>query len=135
MSSLVKLANDSQIHKYLRLELAPGVECKPTLSLRGAELSGEPYCLLHSGAEAGMDADLADLKAKSRYKIELGRVTPYLYQALVHVNPALAELGTFLPETVILEPREPYVVSYIFQPFKNCDLTNLDWHVRMYIID
>nr|NIM44021.1 hypothetical protein [Nitrososphaeria archaeon] len=133
---LVKLVNDSQINRYLRLELAPEMEAVIAPSRRALQLQGgEPFYIKQTGEDAGTEVAGDELKGKSRYLVELGQITPYKYQGIIHINPDLNKLGVVGPVMAIAEPGEPTVISYTFQPFKNCDLTKLDWHVRIYLLD
>lgn len=97
--------------------------------------NGNPYYIKQTGEDAGEEVDGSELKGKSRYIVELGQIKPHRYQTLIQVNPDLHKLGVVGPASYIAEPAEPTVISFTFQPFKNCDLTKLDWYVRMYLID
>ena len=106
------------------------VPSRRALQLQG----GEPYFIKQTGEDAGDEVG-PELKGKSRYLVELGQIKPHRYQTLVQVNPDLHKLGVVGPACYIAEPSEPTVISFTFQPFKNCDLTKLDWYVRMYLVD
>lgn len=136
MNSLVKLVNESQINRYLNLEIAPKMEATIVPSRLALQLQkGTPFYIKQTGDDAGEEVDGSELKGKSRYLVELGQLTPHRYHAVIQVNPDLHKLGVVGPSSYIAEPKEPTVISYTFQPFKNCDLTKLEWHVRIYLLD
>ncbi len=137
MSSLVKLSTVSRINKHLNLKIAGGIETQFTASYMGVQLSGNPDVTLDSGAEKGKQLSLINgdkLSSKARYVIDLGSVSPNRYHAIVEVNPILHRLGN-IGHVNMVEPGEETIISLYFQPFTNCDLTNLDWYVRIYLLD
>lgn len=135
MSALVKLVNDSQVNRYLRLELAPNLDANISPSRRALQLQGTPYYIKQTGEDKGSEVGGDELKGKSRYSVELAKAVPHKYQIMIQVNPELSKLGMVQPSFHIAEPDEEVLISYTFQPFTNCDLTNLSWHVRMYLLD
>ena len=135
MSALVKLVNDSQITRYLNLQLAQEMEASIAPSRRALQLQGTPYFIKQTGEDKGAEVAASELKGKSRYLVEVAQLKPFKYQALIHVNPELNKLGILQPSLNIAEPNEETIICYTFQPFTNCDLTDLPWHVRIYLLD
>jgi len=132
----VKLSSPIRLRQQLALELEPGLDIKTTGTGLGLEITGVPAesTVQTSGKEAGEYVAPEALQSKARYKVNLGTLTPYKYHALVELNPALYT-NAAAHVAKILEPGECVDLEYYIQPFRNIDLTKLDWHVRIYLID
>lgn len=132
MSSLVKLNLSSRQTNYLKLDCPPWVGIRNTKTALGLELSGGKAIYL-GGEKAGEDAGDV-IKANQRVEIQLGVLKPAKYHVLIEANPALHRVGVVTHPRMV-EPGDKLELSLFIRAEKQVDLTELDWLIRLYMLD
>jgi len=132
MSSLVKFAGARLVHQVDLQAFAPGVEWSISRSSMCMELRG---ALPRYASGEKKDQPLTgDVAGNQRVAWDLGILRTYKYQSLVEVNPALYALGDVsVPR--IGEPDEEMPLIIRLRTFAPCNVMDLPWLVRVYLLD
>ena len=133
MGAYVRLSLNSRERNYLRMDPVEGVTKRPTASNLGIQLKGGRVSIV-GGEKDGETIDGPIVKANQKVKILLGNVRPVRFHLHVASNPTLAAYGT-VQHPFIIEPEDDGELALYFKADRQCDLSVLDWTIRLYLID
>lgn len=106
---------------------------QPTKSGLALEVKGANFRYA-GGEKAGQDIPEGEIKANQSVSISLGSICPKHYHVMVVVNPQLGRLGS-VSHPVIVEPEEKAELDIRLRTAVAGSLADMDWHVRLYLID
>jgi len=136
MSALVHLPNATRIKLHLRPEPLGPFEAVGTRSKFGVEFrtaeGAEPLVEILSGKDAG--THVSKIGPNQRALLSLGIITPYKYQAIVSINPALNPVATVVGPG-ILEPKQEALLDLVINAHKEVNLSEYEWFCRVYLFE
>jgi hypothetical protein len=140
VSTFVPLNSASRVGQYLAPRLngaffAHRMNSKFGVEIRPVNLPDAPEHImaeLLSGKEAGTLVTV--LAANQRAVLRLGTIAPPRYQALLCANPDLAESCTLQFPTIV-EPHEEQALDVYITAYKQLDLAQVDWWLRIYLTE